>query len=1189
MASKKGHVVVTPADFTHPKSLYAGWKPPHPVTDEAVAIEDLKPTWDEENPGEDPTFRLEHFSFYRFDGELEPLSVLRSKFMINKLLCDGILVCGGQRRYVQGVEFHCLCVERYGDPEMGSVNVYIQTVLGEKKKTYYILGKPAPEYHRYHHGFLWIANFGRYFVDWLDQYPDTRLEDFRERFHAWVKTTYQGFSHSRWLSEYGHKDFRVAVSAYVDYLFHESVLLNEEHESRFIWKECLPSNLTALKEWKQVQEKTVCTKLVHEIFGHMYFQEKLLVREPVAEIAEAQEQRKAELGFMNTSTRTHHSKPTPVIPENWVPRKGDFVRIKKDAEGDSDWEIKADFYYAYVQDTRHNRKEELLLDVIWLYRPEETVIFDMKYLYENELFFSDHCNCKERNQKASDVLGRVDIVLDPKSLPGKDQLFIRQTYSADTQAFTTFKPSETCCSCRQARRSAFDQVAEKFNIGDCVYVLEEGDKSLSGHDGLEPVILVSLQPETKSIVVRRLLRRHRDCQAYEGPTKGIRPNELVWTNIISHVKAEAIIRPCHIRYFDSGMVKAGEIPVPYNRDGAIDCWYFCLRLLAGQLHKFNNSPSFNQGFDPRPTNSSMKGISLFAGGGSFDRGLEECGGVQTVVAVDFSKAAAHTFRANRNCNGRPTDVFYGSVDDHLSGCLSGDPQIYARAPIGLINFLSAGSPCPGFSTMQKNKFSAKSLTNASHITTFTSYVDLYRPAYAILENVLGMATPVKGDRVLSQIVACLVSMGYQVQISLGDAWSYGDPQGRSRLFVTITAPGLQPPSPPVATHSHPAGTQHRTFGDLPNKQRFGERQVVDTPFQYISAEMATKDLPDIGDSRVEICIPFPDHRCNANPSFMDRRLMSLIPTSPGGQGLMSAIALEKKVNEGNSPGDAVVEIIPTAYKVRQSGYSKQRQDSDPAKNHCWQRVPGDHLFATVKTGITPGSARYGKVVHWSEPRAMSIQEARRAQGIPDDEVMIGSLQDQWSIVGNGVARSVALAWGASFREAWLSNEAGAGDSRRHRINHQYRVSSMIHEKAVQTEKARSGPIEKDVDDSEDEDEVEHETTVTEEISVMMTKFQRATSSRTVIGMTSNTTIEVCRPRTSQQPKATDQNPQTKLGTLSMKSVKRAPLEIDETEQPRKRTRNTGLTITHTPTDYSKRVETPGSRVCISDLDDGDDY
>jgi DNA (cytosine-5)-methyltransferase 1 len=54
-----------------------------------------------------------------------------------------------------------------------------------------------------------------------------------------------------------------------------------------------------------------------------------------------------------------------------------------------------------------------------------------------------------------------------------------------------------------------------------------------------------------------------------------------------------------------------------------------------------------------------------------------------------------------------------------------------------------------------------------------------------------------------------------------------------------------------------------------------------------------------------------------------------------------------------------------------------------------------------------------------EDRLITVMEARRAQSFPDDEVLLGNNAQAFKIVGNSVARSVALAWGVSMRYAYL--------------------------------------------------------------------------------------------------------------------------------------------------------------------------
>lgn len=68
-------------------------------------------------------------------------------------------------------------------------------------------------------------------------------------------------------------------------------------------------------------------------------------------------------------------------------------------------------------------------------------------------------------------------------------------------------------------------------------------------------------------------------------------------------------------------------------------------------------------------------------------------------------------------------------------------------------------------------------------------------------------------------------------------------------------------------------------------------------------------------------------------------------------------------------------------------------------------------------------------MHWSQPRPLTVMEVRRAQGVPDDEVLCGTPRDQWKLVGNAVARQVSIALGLKLREAWAGSlyEDGVGN------------------------------------------------------------------------------------------------------------------------------------------------------------------
>lgn len=83
----------------------------------------------------------------------------------------------------------------------------------------------------------------------------------------------------------------------------------------------------------------------------------------------------------------------------------------------------------------------------------------------------------------------------------------------------------------------------------------------------------------------------------------------------------------------------------------------------------------------------------------------------------------------------------------------------------------------------------------------------------------------------------------------------------------------------------------------------------------------------------------------------------------------------------------------------------------------WGRVQADRLFATVVTTQTVTDCKSGSMLHWREERPMTLLEARRAQGFPDEEVLVGRVADKWRAVGNSVTREVSLALGLALREA----------------------------------------------------------------------------------------------------------------------------------------------------------------------------
>ena len=236
------------------------------------------------------------------------------------------------------------------------------------------------------------------------------------------------------------------------------------------------------------------------------------------------------------------------------------------------------------------------------------------------------------------------------------------------------------------------------------------------------------------------------------------------------------------------------------------------------------------------------------------------------------------------------------------------------------------------------------------------------------------------------------------------------------MFLYFAAPGLRLPEAPLASHSHFPGAKSRGLGEMCNGEPFVSRKFEPTPFKFVSAAEAAGDLPDIGDSKPDCCVPFADHRVSASmTSGMARGGLALkrtgllfqataIPIHPYGMNFTKAW------NNGHGQMTQNDRELFPEKSLRVSGISQ-----------AWSRVHPRLLFQTVTTSAQPTCARTGSGLHWNQPRALSLMEVRRAQGFLDEEVLVGSTAEQWKLVGNSVARPIALAIGIKFREAWLGS------------------------------------------------------------------------------------------------------------------------------------------------------------------------
>ncbi|EUC49818.1 hypothetical protein COCMIDRAFT_83504 [Bipolaris oryzae ATCC 44560] len=1003
----------TSSDFA--QSQAADWSPPIPATPELDAIHDIKVEWkqsirtayDRNKRGKQRlVVELHDFEIYRSpDYEKRAYELASLHFLglpLNKRLCfDGIVRLGNVEHYVQGVPFQQCSIKDYTDKQNPEVTSYIQSEMAANDKEYdiwYRLTQPTPQYQRLQDAFLWIAQLGKYVLHYMEG-ASRSLACFRANFHIFLQDRFSdNRDFEKWHAAFRNQvDFRVAVVTYIEYLYKEAS--HRPNSDQFVrqplWVECMAKAVTPNIPRKTDPGQTVATPAVYACFKDMYFGKQIQSQAPSKNVLDKQEYRKKRLRFLTTTSSASLSydelskscQPYGASPVT----VGDVVAVVPDEEDSKLWKHTKRNWLAYVQRTQTLDNGIQQLFVMWLYWPHDTNIAKAYYPLENEVFLSDHCNCAERALLSTEVKGKYDFEWCPPVTNAK-RLFVRQKYMTEKSSFVSVKDSDKTCLCHRQIRAP---VTATYTSGDTVYLTPSQD-----HQLLEPVIIQHIDEKKGTATVRKLLRLGRDCAelATNLQRSNIAPNELVLTDEYPETKVDRIQRHCFIRFVSKSDITANEIPFPYNRQGAGDLWFISMglsvnnegqkRLLYLQRLPWNMRQRTKIGLD-----NKLRGSSIFSGGGLLDRGLEKGGALEFRTIVDSSQHAIRTQQANIK-KSSTVCLYCGSVNTFLNSALKGDTSFIAR--VGDVDFIAAGCPCVAFSGLQQNPLSPNSLLNASLISTFCSFVDLYRPLYGVLENVLNIASGRAGRSALSQMVACLVSFGYQVNQFIMDSWNYGSPQRRSRAMITIAAPGRQPIVQPYHTHRRSdEEVRGRSLGQLPNGEFCAGRQYYPTPFYHVPAETVSSGLPDIGYSTAQTCVPYPDHRIPHVPTRQDRSLLDCIPKEPPGCGYREAEELGL--------------VPPNSRRKREIGKS-------------YQRIKKAGLVPTITTSACISDARNGAVMHWEESRSISLLEARRAQGIDDVEPIIGTITDQWRIAGNGVDRTVGFALGLELLRAVESND-----------------------------------------------------------------------------------------------------------------------------------------------------------------------
>jgi DNA (cytosine-5)-methyltransferase 1 len=415
---------------------------------------------------------------------------------------------------------------------------------------------------------------------------------------------------------------------------------------------------------------------------------------------------------------------------------------------------------------------------------------------------------------------------------------------------------------------------------------------------------------------------------------------------------------------------------------------------------------------------------LFAGCGGLSLGLS-LAGLNGVFAVERDKMAFSTLSANL-LEGRDVPVPQFEWPDWLESKAWGIDEILEEHPLklsglkGKVHVLAGGPPCQGFS------FAGKRLESDPRNQLFEKYVEMVKaiqPAAIVLENVPGMKvahkakywkeelglTNVKPHSYYDKLVESLNSVGYQVLGKIVDCSLFGVPQKRPRLIVIGIHKDLA---------RHLRGGANRAF-ELLEEARLNQLQELGLP-EIVSASEAISDL-EIKHVGTRPCTDPSSRTGFLELAYQGPRTHYQTLMHQGSDGSMDSVRLAKHKPEISK---RFMSIIQDPECVRGGLMSLAQREKYGLKKHRICLMHEKNPAPTITT--LPDD-----VLHYSEPRILTVRESARLQSFPDwfqfrGKFTTGGSQrtkecPRYTQVGNAVppylARAIGLAIESVLKEA----------------------------------------------------------------------------------------------------------------------------------------------------------------------------
>ncbi|MCX6703000.1 MAG: DNA cytosine methyltransferase [Candidatus Wolfebacteria bacterium] len=396
-------------------------------------------------------------------------------------------------------------------------------------------------------------------------------------------------------------------------------------------------------------------------------------------------------------------------------------------------------------------------------------------------------------------------------------------------------------------------------------------------------------------------------------------------------------------------------------------------------------------------NKKIKTLDLFAGCGGLTEGFEMAGFYETIAAVEWDKPSrntlVHRLRQRWGYEDAEDRVLLYDIqktkellegwgnNSKYSSNIGLNALVKNRG--GFIDLIVGGPPCQAYSVAGRIR-DEDGMNNDYRNFLFENYASLVRhfqPHAFVFENVPGMLSARPGGIfVVDKIKKVFSKIGYSLiddlnRYALVDAADYGVPQNRKRLVLL----GIRNNSFAGETQGLLKNFYTRILPAYKNRRITVAEAIFDLPKLEIGKNKEEKRYCVLGDADI----------LNHVPRYHNERDRDIFRELA-----LDAMRTNKKYG--------TVEKLKRLYT---------KKTGKTSSIHKYYVLEADKQSNTIVSHLHKDGLRH---IHPdpNQARSITVREAARLQSFPDDFAFLGSIGNQYKMVGNAVppllAKAIAL-------------------------------------------------------------------------------------------------------------------------------------------------------------------------------------